>query len=196
MYDKINFTENTLRVLSLFTDGFDVEFYVREVERLAGISPRTAQLILEDLENKGVLRSKLKGKIKLYFLSQSGSAIRFLMFAEQYKLIVFLAKNVLIKEIIEKISVHIQGIGVVFGSYVKGLEKKGSDLDIFVVGSYDAVEIKRISQSFGVDVSVKCYPMKIFKRNLNDDFLLKEILKKHVVFVGVEQFIGEVFNDE
>jgi len=196
MYDKISITENTLRVLSLFTAGFNVEFYVREVERLTGVSPRTAQLILEDLENKGVLRSKLKGKVKLYVLSRSDSAKRFLVFVEQYKLIVFLEKNMLIKEIVEKISVHIKGVGVVFGSYVKGLEKKGSDLDIFVVGDYDVAEIKKISQSFGVEVSVKCYPMKVFKKNVDGDFLLKEILMKHVIFVGVEQFVEVVFNEE
>jgi len=196
MYDKISITENTLRVLSLFTAGFNVEFYVREVERLTGVSPRTAQLILEDLENKGVLRSKLKGKVKLYVLSRSDSAKRFLVFVEQYKLIVFLEKNMLIKEIVEKISVHIKGVGVVFGSYVKGLEKNGSDLDIFVVGDYDVAEIKKISQSFGVEVSVKCYPMKVFKKNVDGDFLLKEILMKHVIFVGVEQFVEVVFNEE
>jgi len=53
MYKKIKFTENTLQVLSLFTNDFNREYYVREVKKLLKISPRTAQLILEDLEDKG-----------------------------------------------------------------------------------------------------------------------------------------------
>ena len=66
MYNKINITENGLQIISLFTNGFDREYYIREVEKLLKISPRTAQLILEDLENKGIIESKVKGKIKLY----------------------------------------------------------------------------------------------------------------------------------
>ncbi|MDP4039143.1 MAG: nucleotidyltransferase domain-containing protein [Candidatus Pacearchaeota archaeon] len=37
-------------------------------------------------------------------------------------------------------------MGIIFGSYVKGLEKEGSDLDIFIVGSYNNDEIKRVSK--------------------------------------------------
>ena len=64
MYKKIRITENTLQVLSLFTNDFNREYYIREVKKLLKISPRTAQLILEDLEDKGVIESKTKGKIK------------------------------------------------------------------------------------------------------------------------------------
>ena len=50
MYEKLDITENTLKVLSLFTNGFDKTYYIREVERLLKISPQTSQVILEDLE--------------------------------------------------------------------------------------------------------------------------------------------------
>ncbi|MCX6710529.1 MAG: hypothetical protein NTZ02_00385 [Candidatus Woesearchaeota archaeon] len=49
MYNKLNITENHLQALSLFTNGFEREYYIREVGKLLRISPRTAQLILEDL---------------------------------------------------------------------------------------------------------------------------------------------------
>ena len=68
MYEKVNITENTLQVLSLFTNDFSSEYYIREVEKILKISPRTAQLILENLENKGIVESKMRGKIKNYKL--------------------------------------------------------------------------------------------------------------------------------
>src|SRR3989338_3577700 len=120
MYNKLNITENTLQVLSLFTNGFDKEYYIREVEKLLKISPRTAQLILDDLESKGVLESKIKGKIKLYTLKKNSLSQRYIVFAEQYKTIAFIEKNLIIKEIIEKISPFIKGVGIIFGSYAKG----------------------------------------------------------------------------
>src|SRR3989344_4959107 len=178
MYDKLNITENTLKVLSLFTNGFDREYYIREVEKILKISPRTSQIILEDLENKGVLESKTKGKIKSYKLRINDLSKRYIIFVEQYKLILFMEKKLMIKEIIEKITPNIKGIGIIFGSYAKGLEKEDSDLDIFIAGTYKKEEIKKISVNLGVEISVKCYPVKTFKKNLNKDVLLKEILRK------------------
>jgi len=195
MYKKVRFTENTLQVLSLFTNDFSREYYVREVEKLLKISPRTAQLILEDLEDKGVIESKTKGKIKTFKLNPSDFTKRYLIFVEQYKAIAFLEKKLLIKEIIEKITPHIKGMGIIFGSYVKGLEKEGSDLDIFIAGSYNNDKIKKVSKNLGIDISVKCYPIKTFEKNLTKDILLKEVLKNHVVFLNVEQFIQAVFKN-
>ena len=195
MYKKIKFTENTLQVLSLFTNDFNREYYIREVEKLLKISPRTAQLILEDLEDKGIIESKTKGKIKTFKLNSSKFTQRYLAFVEQYKAIAFLEKKLLIKEIIEKIIPHIKGIGIIFGSYVKGLEKEGSDLDIFITGSYNNDEIKRVSKNLGIEISIKCYPLKTFEKNLTKDILLKEVLKNHIVFLNVEQFIRVVFKN-
>jgi len=195
MYKKIKLTENTLQVLSLFTNDFNREYYIREVGKLLKISPRTAQLILEDLEDKGIIESKTKGKIKTFKLNPSEFTKRYLIFVEQYKVIAFLEKKLLIKEIIEKVDPHIKGISIIFGSHVKGLEKEGSDLDIFIVGSYNNDEIKKISKTLGIEISIKCYPLKTFEKNIKKDILLKEILKNHVVFLNVEQFIQKVFKN-
>ena len=185
MYEKIKFTENTLQVLSLFTNGFTTEYYVREIEKLLEISPRTAQLILEDLEDKGIVESKTKGKIKLFKLNPNEFTKRYLVFE----------KRSIIKEIIEKITPHIKGIGMIFGSYVKELEKEDSDLDIFIAGSYNNDEIKRVSKNFGIEINIKCCPIKTFEKNLKKDIFLKEVLKNHVIFLNAEQFIQGIFKN-
>ena len=195
MYEKVKLTENTLQVLALFTNDFSRKYYVREVNKLLKISPRTSQLILEDLENKGILESKIRGKIKVFKLNPSEFTKKYLVFVEQYKAIAFLKKKLLVKEVIEKITPNIRGIGIIFGSYVKGLERKGSDLDIFVAGDYNQDGVKKVSKSLGIEISVKCYPFKTFKKNLGKDVLLKEVLKNHVVFANIEQFIQEVFKN-
>jgi uncharacterized protein len=192
MYNKINITENSLQVLTLFTNGFNREYYIREVQRLVKISPRTSQLILEDLENKGILESKLRGKIKTYKLQLNETTKRYLILVEQYKILSYLKNNNFIKEIIEKISPNINGIGLIFGSYAKGIEKKDSDLDIFIAGEYNKEEIKKISKNYGLDISIKCYPIKTFEKNISQDFLLKEVLKNHILFSNTELFIQNV----
>ncbi|MFH1848586.1 MAG: nucleotidyltransferase domain-containing protein [archaeon] len=195
MYKKLNITENALQVLSLFTNDFGREYYVREVGKLLKISPRTAQLILEELEDKGVVESKAKGKIKAYKIRLSEFTKRYLVFVEQYKAISFLEDNLMPKEVIEKIAPHIKGIGIIFGSYAKGTQNKESDLDIFVAGDYAKEEIEKVSRNLGMDISMKCYPIKIFKRNIKTDVLVREILKNHIVFANAEQFIQVVLRN-
>ena len=195
MYDKLNITENHLQVLLLFTNGFNREYYIREVQKLLKISPRTSQLILNDLENKCILESKTKGKIKDYTIKRNSLSQRYIIFSEQYKAIAFLEKKLIIKEIIEKINPFIEGIGIVFGSYAKDTAKKDSDLDIFVIGKYNKEKIKKVSKTYGIEINIKCYPLKTFEKNLADDILLKEILKNHIIFLNAGQFIKAVLKN-
>jgi len=194
MYEKINITENHLRALCAFTRGFDKGYYIRELQRLLKISPRTAQLILEDLEGKGVLESKIRGKIKVYQLKNNYPAQEYLIFAEEYKKIAFLEKKLLAKEVIEKITPFIQGIGLIFGSYAKGLEKKGSDMDIFIAGSYDRKKTEQIGKLYGINLSIKNYPLPLFYQELKKDTLIKEVLDNHVVFCGAEELVRRILN--
>ncbi len=192
MYKKLNITENHLKILSLFTRGFDKEYYIREVQRLLRVSPRTAQLILDDLENKAVLESETKGKIKLYRVKESDIAREYLIFSEVYKRISFFEANDLIREVLIKVIPNIKGVCVVFGSYAKGIQKKGSDLDVFVVGSYRKKEIDKMARMYGVDINIKSYPLRVFKKELRKDILLREILDDHVIVYGVEDFVDLV----
>jgi len=191
MYKKVNITENHFRVLSLFTNGFDREYYIREVQRILKISPRTSQLILEDLEKKAILESKIRGKIKTYKLKGTDTAKNYLILTEQYKKIAFLESHELIKEIVSKITPHIRGIACIFGSYVKGIATKDSDLDIFIAGDYNVREIKKISKMYRLDITIKKYPSEIFKKNIRNDTLIKEVLNNHIIFLNVEMLVEE-----
>lgn len=190
MVTKVNDTD--LKVLSLFTKGYDKEYYIREVEKLLGVSSRTALVILDKLEKNGILESKIKGKIKTYSIKKSITSREFFLLTEQYKKIQFLEKNHLIKEIFEKTDEFMQGIVIVFGSYAKAIEKDDSDLDLFIVGKYEEDKIKEVGKKYGININIKSYPMKIFKKEINNDILLREILENHVLIKDAEGFIRRV----
>ena len=195
MYEKVNITENHLNILSLFTRSFDSEYYIREVQKILKISPRTAQLILDDLEKKGLLESKIRGKIRTYKLKKNLTTAKYLILTEQHKQIAFLEKNQIIKEVIEKITPLIRGIGLIFGSYVKGINKKDSDLDIFIIGKYNRKNIKEISKTYKIELNIKNYPKNIFEKTMNADILIKEVLKDHIIFLNSEEFVNLVIKN-
>lgn len=192
MYEKINLTETMMQTLTLFTFDFKKERYIREVASELKISPQTAQLSLEKLEKKGILKGQTKGKIKLFKLQITPETKQYILFAQQYKTICFLEKKPRIKEITQQITPYIKGIGLIFGSYVKELEHEKSDLDIFVVGKHNNTAIQKIAKTFQIDISIKEYPKHIFEKELGKDTLIKEVLKNHISITNTEEFINSV----
>jgi len=190
MVIKVNDTD--LCILSLFTKGYDKEFYIREVERLLKVSSRTALVTLAKLEKIGILESKKKGKIKTYSIRKTTLSREFFILAEQYKKIQFLEENQLIKEVLEKADEFMKGIVIVFGSYAKGTQKEDSDLDLFIVGTYDEKEIKNAGKKYGIDINIKSYPLPVFEKEIHDDILLKEIKENHILIKDAEGFIRRV----
>ena len=190
MVTKVNDTD--LKVLSLFTKGYDKEYYIREVEKLLDVSSRTALVTLAKLEKKGILESQTKGKIKTYAIRKSTLSRESLLLTEQYKEIQFLEENHLIKEVLEKADEYMQGIVLIFGSYAKGIQKDDSDLDMFIVGKFDEAKIKDVGKTYGIDIDIKSYPVKIFSKEIHDDVLLKEIVGNHILIRGAEGFVRKV----
>ena len=190
MVTKVN--DMDLKILSLFTKGYDKEYYIREVEKLLEVSSRTALVTLAKLEKKGILESKTKGKIKAYSIRKSTLSREFLLLTEQYKKIQFMDKNQLVKEVLEKADDYLQGIVIVFGSYAKGIQKDDSDLDLFIVGTFDEKKIKETGDKYGLDINIKSYPMRFFEKEIHDDILLKEIVENHVIIKDAEGFVRRV----
>ncbi len=187
MVIKVNDVD--LKILSLFTKGYDKEYYIREVEKLIEVSSRTALVTLAKLEKRGILESKTKGKIKAYSIKKSVLSREFFLLTEQYKRIEFLGKNHLVKEVLEKADEYMQGIVIVFGSYAKEIQKDDSDLDLFIVGTFDGEKIKETGNKYGLDINIKSYPMDIFEKEIRDDILLKEITKNHIIIKDAEGFV-------
>lgn len=145
---------------------------------------------MRNLEKKSILKSETRGKIKIYKITPSFISREYLLLTENYKKIAFLEKNIIIKEIVEKIESYIDGISLIFGSYAKGTYKKDSDLDIFVAGSYKKNEINKISNLYNIEINIKQYDLTAFENNLHKDIFLREILDNHIIIKGTEEFLG------
>ncbi|MFH1439088.1 MAG: nucleotidyltransferase domain-containing protein [Candidatus Woesearchaeota archaeon] len=190
MITKVN--DIDLKVLSLFTKGYNKGYYIREVEKLINVSSRTALVTLAKLEKKGILESKIKGKIKIYTIRNSTTSREFFILVEQYKRIQFFGKNILIKEIFEKADEFLNDLTIVFGSYAKGIQNDDSDLDLFIVGKFDEKNIKEIGKKYGIDINIKSYPSKIFEKEINQDILLKEVVENHILIKNTEEFVRKI----
>ncbi len=192
MSKKLDITEHHLMVLSLFTRGYDNEYYIREVCRHLPISHGTAQSVLDSLEKRNVLVSVTKGKTRLFRLTNSTEAAQYCKFCELYKRLIFISEQRYAGEILERMHQYIDGMYAVFGSYAKGNAHEDSDLDLLIVGSYDREKTDKTAALFGMEVNVQNYEKRAFESNIKTDPLLREIIKDHIIYGDVEFFVDSV----
>lgn len=192
MSNKLDITENGLLVLTLFTNGYDREYYIREICTYLPLSHGTAQTLLVRFEEKQVLESSQRGKIRLFRIKQGEIAIQYFVLAEIYKKIRFMENHLFIAEIVTKISSVSEGIVVLFGSYAKGTATEDSDIDIFIAGATDEQAVNTIEKMYGVEINTVVYPEDAFMSRGEFDPLVTEVKKNHIVWKNAESFVREV----
>lgn len=187
-----------LAVLEEFLGDYTGSFTGSYIARKKSLNQKTVANTLNKLEDEGFLKSTTVGRNKEFSLNLNNMepVKNFIVAAEHLRTASFLRKNPLVKEVLAKSKPAFGGIVVVFGSYAKGTQKKGSDLDIFAVGTHDRDKVYKVSELYNLQISVKNYPASAFKRALkNKDILLNEVLKNHVIISGAEEFINAVMKD-
>jgi uncharacterized protein len=181
MYTKLTLSETMLKALCLFPT-LTTEHHIREVARLMSISPRTAQLTLEALEERGALISRTRGRNRVYRLQKAGW--RYVLLAEHYKTISFLETHPHLERVLDPI----EGIGIIYGSYAKGTETRSSDLDLFIAGT--GTPPKRT----GIRIQTTTYPLEAFERGIATDAYLREVIEHRVVISGAEALVRMIMD--
>ncbi|MCK4809153.1 MAG: nucleotidyltransferase domain-containing protein [Candidatus Aenigmarchaeota archaeon] len=184
-----------LQVLEGFLRDYDVSFTGSIIARKKNQNQKSVANVLREFEMQSVLKSTTQGKNKLYSLNLDDSQmiVSFISMLEHMRTLDFYKRQPLIKEISKKIIPYCDGPVAIFGSYAKGIQKKGSDLDVFVAGRYDHEEIKKISAIYKIDINVKNYPPVLFKKSLlKKDHLLEEVKKDHILIWDVQRFVSYV----
>ncbi|MBI2654153.1 nucleotidyltransferase domain-containing protein [Candidatus Woesearchaeota archaeon] len=193
----LNNTE--LAILEPFVLDYRARLTGSSIAKSRKLNQKTVSNYLKSLESQNFLKSAAEGRNKLYFLNLSDEQliVNFISAVENARTINFYQKHILIKEIAAKILTHINGITLIFGSYAKGNEKEGSDLDIFIAGSVDEAQIDKIGDAYHLEINIKKYTMLEFKKALNEnDPLIKEVISNHILIQNAQEFVGCVRDAE
>lgn len=140
MLKDIIFPTNELKILSFFTLHPDDSFHVRELSRRTKLSLGGTNKALTSLYAQGLLDRKPMGSNLLYTLNRDDLIVRRLGILSILTELESLTKN------LEEISSLI----ILFGSFPRGENTKGSDIDLLIVGSQKD-EIQDIVDHFEKD---------------------------------------------
>lgn len=154
---------------------------IRKLAMKIDSSPATVLRKLNDLKKMNILGCIEYGRNRSYFLKDSLKAKNYIMMSQFYNLNKFIYNNPHLKSVILEIKSICNDLCVViFGSYAQGLQKKDSDVDLFI--QTKDTNVKKKIQLINFKLNVK---IGDFDKN---SFLGKEILKNRVIINGVEKF--------
>ena len=180
--------DKELKILNVFSNDYSRMIYGRDVAKNLGLNQKSVSNALNGLERKHVLKYKIEGRNKYYFLNRMNPGIKeIIKLIEINRKIEFLG-NSKIAELLVKLEERVNGILIVFGSYASGRNKKGSDLDLFVVGRVDGID--SLKDVYGIDINVVRTTRGKFDKG---DIIVKEVMGNHVVLKGVEEFVDLIW---
>jgi len=170
-------------VLGLLYSRADEAFYLRQIQRLAGVGLGSLQRELKQLTNAEIIVRNVRGQ-HVYFQANSKCPI----FDELKSLVI---KTVGIGDSLRaSLSQFYDRINfaLVYGSFASGDEHRGSDVDILVVGNVTFAEIASIlspvQQQLGREINPTVYSMDEFKNKLlGENHFLKSVLEGPKLFL-------------
>jgi predicted nucleotidyltransferase len=182
--------DNQIQIFEEFLRDYKSGLTGSFIAKKKKLNQKTVANYLNKLEKETILKSKIQGKNKLYFLNLDNQEIvkNFIMAVEHMRAINFYKKHMLVRGVLEKINKYVDGIAIIFGSYAKNTKKKDSDLDILIIGKCNEKEIDNISNIYKIDINLKIYP------KLEQDILTKEVIRDHVIIKNTEKFIRDIIN--
>ena len=181
-----NLSQKWLELLVLFSYEYNKKLSGSEISRITKIPQRTVSRYLIKLIKKGILRFEERGNNKFYYLDLSDEKSKIILnLIESYKTFTFSQNNLLWKDLKELMPF---GTFVLFGSYAKAYSTIFSDIDV-VIFSKNTEKLKKILRSLP-KVQAQIVSFENFQRLvLKKDVLALEILKNHIIFGELEDFI-------
>lgn len=177
---------NKLAVLKEFASDYHKRIYGREIAKKLKMNQKTVSNVLNELEKKHILKYKIEGKNKYYYLNEFYPYLKdIIKLIETQIKINFLEKYKELRELFLKLEKKTEGVLIIFGSYANFTSNKGSDLDVFGIGKIK--EISDLEDTYNVKINL----IKINDKNKFDknNSLEKEIIKNHIILKGIEEFV-------
>lgn len=136
------------RVLEVFFRNPRKAFLIREISRLLKLSQPSVRLHLKHLQKEGLIIRLSEGLYKGYKANRDDELFKLL---KQQNTVLSLHQSGCIKELSEKIMP--QAI-ILFGSAAKGEDIEDSDIDVFVEGEEEEIELEKYEKILKRKISI------------------------------------------
>ncbi len=159
-------SKTRVAVLRLFFDNPSREYYLRQIERLTKQPVGNIRRDMLKMESMGLFSRRAMGNLRLYSLNRSYRLY------DEYKSLV--RKTVGFESGLQKIIARYKSMrfAFIYGSYARGDEKIGSDVDLILIGSCAIKTLKRDMLAYqnrvGLEINSIVYSEDEFMNKVRD----------------------------
>jgi len=187
---KSLFPKTKRSLLALMFLHPEEKYYIRQIEKLTGISQGALQRELKSMAEMGLLNVERKGHQAFYSVNRSNpiySELRGIVYKT------FGISDVLIaalKPLKKKIAV-----AFIYGSIAKGEETAKSGIDLMVIGKVSfgdiATSLSKAQDSLGREINPTVYPLEEYREKIREQhhFLTAVIKAPKLMLIGTEDDI-------
>ncbi len=170
-----------VKILSELLVNTEREYHIRELSRTVKAYPMQVRKELNSLESLGLVNREKKGNMILYRLDKDSPI------ADDLKRL-FLKTELVGSEILKVLRNENVKYALIFGSFAKGTEGKGSDIDLLIIGSAkeDALgkAVSKAQENTGREINFILWTEKEFEERAKKQIpLLKDISKTDVIML-------------
>ncbi len=170
---KITKSKTRERILRLFFSDPNKRYYLRQLERILGLSVGNIRRELLSLEKSGLFKKEVTGNQTYYFLNKNGA------FFNEYKNIIF--KTIGVAGALKKEFEKVKGIKrvFIFGSFAKNREDSASDVDLMIIGTVDEdiliSKVSKLESAFGREINYHLFDEKEWNKKSKKESFLKSV---------------------
>lgn len=171
------------KLLALFLTHPGEEYHLREVIRRVGVKQGAVQRELGNLTSVGILSRRAQGRQTLYGANQSCPVYQEL----RGLLVKTLGLADVLREVLLPLGAKVE-VAFVYGSFARGEETSGSDVDLLVIGDATFGEIVDVlapaERRLGREVNPIVHSLREFEqRYRKGQHFLKTVLREGKLFV-------------
>ena len=174
-------------VLSLLYSHTDESFYLREIARAAGVGLGPVQRELKRLSDSAIISRTVRGN-QVYYQANPDCPI----FQELRDLVIKTAGvGDVLRASLAPFANRIE-VALIYGSFARGEEQRGSDVDLLIVGDLTFSEITsalgEAQDTLGREINPTVYPPREFQSKLRDGhhFLTSVSKEPRILLIGGE----------
>lgn len=174
-------TKSQILVLKLLFLNSASEFHLSDIARRTGLSPPGVSKELANLVKAGLVKRRDQGNLSFYRINQDG-----IIFSEMKR--IFLKYEIFSEILSEELAKERIKYALIYGSFAKGTEKEGSDIDLLVIGDVPENHLLRaipkIERSTGREINFILWTEKEFREKVQKKIpLIREILETPIIMI-------------